>query len=121
VRLQRIPLELLFLLIERRGEVVTREEILERVGGKGVHLCTENSINIAVRKLRQALQDAVDAPRFAVTVPARGYRFVARIGTSKSVAVYPSLVRTAQSRCLVGGEREVAELQSGLEESAAER
>ena len=49
VSLQRIPFELLSLLIERRGNLVTREEILERVWGKGVFVDTENAINTAVR------------------------------------------------------------------------
>ena len=75
VRIERIPLKLLFLLLERRGQVVSREEILERVWGKGVFVDSENSINVAVRKIRRALNDDADAPRFIITVPSRGYRF----------------------------------------------
>ena len=55
VPLQRIPLELLCLLLERRGKLVTREEIHERVWGKGLFVDSETSINTAVRKLRRAL------------------------------------------------------------------
>src|ERR1700731_267588 len=77
VRLQRLPLELLYLLVESRGQLVTREQIIERVWGKGVFVDSENSINTAVRKIRQALNDDADEPRFVVTVPAKGYRFVA--------------------------------------------
>src|SRR6266481_9152263 len=79
VRLQRLPLELLYFLVERRGELVTREEIIERLWGKSVFVDSENSINTAVRKIRGALNDDADAPRFIITVPARGYRFVAPI------------------------------------------
>ena len=79
VRLQRLPLELLYFLVERRGELVTREEIVERLWGKSVFVDSENSINTAVRKIRGALNDDADAPRFIITVPARGYRFVASI------------------------------------------
>ncbi len=79
VHVQRLPLELLYLLVERRGELVTREEIIERLWGKSVFVDSENSINTAVRKIRQALNDDSDAPRFIITVPARGYRFVASI------------------------------------------
>jgi TolB-like protein/DNA-binding winged helix-turn-helix (wHTH) protein len=79
VHLERIPLDLLFLLIERRGKLVTRQEIFERIWGKNVFLDVDNSINIAVRKLRHALNDEPDAARFVVTVPARGYRFIAPI------------------------------------------
>src|SRR5713226_345437 len=79
VRLQRLPLELLYFLVERRGELVTREEIIERLWGKSVFVDSENSINTAVRKIRGALNHDADAPRFIITVPARGYRFVAPI------------------------------------------
>src|SRR6202162_1172461 len=79
VPLQRIPLELLCLLVERRGHLVTREEILERVWGKGVFVDSETSINTAVRKLRRALRDDPETPRFVATVPARGYRFIAEV------------------------------------------
>lgn len=79
VRVQRIPLELLFLLAERRGHLVTREEIFERIWGKKVFLETESSINTAVRKLRQTLSDDRGNPRFIETVPAKGYRFIAEL------------------------------------------
>ncbi len=71
VPLQRIPLELLCLLVERRGQLVTREEILEHVWGKGVFVDSENSINTAVRKVRRALRDDPDSARFVATVLAR--------------------------------------------------
>jgi TolB-like protein/DNA-binding winged helix-turn-helix (wHTH) protein len=75
VHLERIPFELLNLLTERSGQIVTREEILERVWGKGVFVETDSSINTAVRKLRRALDDDPDAPRFVITIPTKGYRF----------------------------------------------
>jgi pimeloyl-ACP methyl ester carboxylesterase/DNA-binding winged helix-turn-helix (wHTH) protein len=93
VKLQRIPLELLCLLIERRGELVTREEILDRVWGKGVFVDSETSINTAVRKLRRALGDSPEAPRFVATVPARGYRFIAEVRHPKSAALATSVER----------------------------
>ena len=79
VRLERIPFELLSLLVERRGKLVGREEIIERIWGKDVFHDTEHGINTAVRKIRQALGDDPSAPRFVVTVPAKGYRFVAPV------------------------------------------
>ena len=82
VRLERIPFELLCLLVERGGEMVTREEILDRVWGKGVFVDGENSINTAVRKIRRALKDDADSPRFVVTIPAKGYRFIAPVAPS---------------------------------------
>lgn len=82
VRLERIPLELLCLLIERCGQTVTREEILERIWGKGVFIDSENAINTAVRKIRRALDDDADAPRFIITIPAKGYRFIAPVAVA---------------------------------------
>src|ERR1700730_2725231 len=119
IPLQRIPLELLCLLVERRGQLVTREEILERVWGKGVFVDSENSINTAVRKVRRALSDDPEAPRFVVTVPARGYRFVAEIRTSKITNDEP--FRTGPRRAMVGRERELAALLSGLDDAASRR
>ncbi len=90
VHLERIPLDLLFLLVERRGQLVTRQEIFERIWGKGVFLDTDNSINTAVRKLRRALHDPADAPRFVAAVPAKGYRFIAPIREDGSTAAVPA-------------------------------
>ncbi len=79
VRLERIPMELLCLLVQRHGQVVTRAEILERIWGKGVFIDSENAINTAVRKIRRVLKDDADAPRFIVTIAAKGYRFIAPV------------------------------------------
>src|SRR5260370_14607820 len=90
VHLERIPLELLFLLIERRGQLVTRQEIFERIWGKGVFVDTDNSINTAVRKLRRALHVPADGPRSVAAVPAKGYRFIAPIREDGSTAPVPA-------------------------------
>src|SRR5215831_18901142 len=78
-RLGRIPMELLLLLVEQRGQLVTREKIIERVWGKDVFLDTDNSINAAIRKIRQVFEDDAEQPRFVQTVIGRGYRFIAPI------------------------------------------
>ena len=119
VPLQRIPLELLCLLVERRGQLVTREEILERVWGKGVFVDIENSINTAIRKIRRALSDDSDTPRFVVTVPTRGYRFVAEIRAPKRSRA--EQVRVRPPGTMVGRERELASLLSGLDDAASRR
>lgn len=77
LKLERIPMEILLLLVERSGELVTREEIAERVWGRDVFLDTDNSINGAIRKLRQVLKDDAERPRFVQTITGKGYRFVA--------------------------------------------
>ena len=89
VKLERIPLELLLLLADRAGEVVTREDIVERLWGKGVQLDTENAINTAIRKIRLALGDDPAHPRFVQTVTGKGYRFIARISDSSPSVVTP--------------------------------
>jgi len=77
VPLERIPMELLILLLERQGSVVTRQEIVDRLWGKDVFVDTEHGINTAIRKIRQALKDNPEQPRFILTVTGKGYRFVA--------------------------------------------
>ena len=79
VRLERIPMEVLFLLVERRGQLVTREEIIEKLWGKNAFLDTDNAINTAIRKIRQVLKDDPEQPRFVQTVTGRGYRFIAQV------------------------------------------
>ena len=78
VKLERIPLEILILLVERAGQLVTREHIAERIWGKNLFLDTDNAINGAIRKIRQALKDDSEEPRFIQTVVGRGYLFVAQ-------------------------------------------
>jgi TolB-like protein/DNA-binding winged helix-turn-helix (wHTH) protein len=87
VRLERIPLDLLFMLVERHGQLVTRQEILDRIWGKDVFVDVDNSINTAVRKIRQALKDNPENPRLLHTVPSKGYRFggnVVEAGNTKT-------------------------------------
>jgi TolB-like protein/DNA-binding winged helix-turn-helix (wHTH) protein/Tfp pilus assembly protein PilF len=79
LKLERIPLEILILLMEHRGEIVSHEKIVERVWGNDVFLDTDNSIRGAIRKVRQALKDDPETPRFIQTVTGRGYRFIAPI------------------------------------------
>ena len=90
VKLERIPMEILLLLTERPGQLVTREQIAERIWGKGAFLDVDNSINGAVRKIRQVLKDDPEHPRFIQTVTGRGYRFVAPVlGPAESPADEP--------------------------------
>ena len=68
-------MELLILLLQRRGELVSRDEIAERLWGKDVFLDVDHSINVAVRKVRAALRDNPERPRFVETVVGKGRRF----------------------------------------------
>jgi TolB-like protein/DNA-binding winged helix-turn-helix (wHTH) protein len=77
--LERKPLELLILLAERNGQLVTRAEIAERLWDREVFVDTEHGINTAIRKVRYALRDDPDQPRFLQTVQGKGYRFIASL------------------------------------------
>ena len=77
VRIERIPMELLILLLERRGDLVSREEIAERLWGKETFIDAETGVNTAVRKIRQALRDSTARPVFIQTISGKGYRFLA--------------------------------------------
>jgi DNA-binding winged helix-turn-helix (wHTH) protein/predicted Zn-dependent protease len=80
LKLEPTPMELLLFLVEHRGELVTRDQMVERIWGKDVFLDTDNSINGAIRKIRQVLKDDPDQPRFVETVSGKGYRFIAPVG-----------------------------------------
>lgn len=77
LKLEKIPMELLILLAEREGQLVTREEIIERLWGQNVFVDTRQGINTAIRKIRLALKDDPDQPRILQTVVGKGYRLMA--------------------------------------------
>jgi TolB-like protein/DNA-binding winged helix-turn-helix (wHTH) protein/Flp pilus assembly protein TadD len=79
IKLEPTPFSILSLLIEQRGQLVSRQEIIDRIWGKGVFVDTDNSINGGIRKIRQALNDDPENPRFIQTITGRGYRFIAPI------------------------------------------
>ena len=76
VALQPQPLEILRALIERPGEVVTRGELRRRLWRNGAYVDFDRSLNKAIVKLRDALGDDADTPRYIETLPRRGYRFI---------------------------------------------
>jgi len=96
VRLERIPLDLLFLLVERRGQLVTRQEIVERIWGNDVFVDSDTSVNTAVRKVRQALRDDPEKPRLLHTVAGKGYRFVPPSAAPAPVATQPAIAPPAE-------------------------
>jgi DNA-binding winged helix-turn-helix (wHTH) protein len=77
VRLEGLPLQLLMFLVEKRGQLVNREEISAALWSKDVFVDVEQGINTAIRKIRRALSDDADEPQYLQTVVGRGYRFVA--------------------------------------------
>jgi TolB-like protein/tetratricopeptide (TPR) repeat protein len=87
VRLQDQPFEILRLMLEHPGEVVTRDELRHRLWPEGTFVDFEHSLNAAIKRLRAALGDDADRPRFVETVPRRGYRFIAPVGATEAAAI----------------------------------
>jgi TolB-like protein/DNA-binding winged helix-turn-helix (wHTH) protein/Tfp pilus assembly protein PilF len=79
IRVQQQPMKLLELLLERPGEVVTREELRSRVWPSESFGDFDQAVNIAIAKLRSALGDSAENPRYIETLPKRGYRFIAEV------------------------------------------
>ncbi|MGA9585699.1 MAG: winged helix-turn-helix domain-containing protein, partial [Terracidiphilus sp.] len=92
LKLERKPLELLVLLVTKHGQVVTREEIAQRLWDREVFVDIEHGINTAIRKIRQILGDSSDLPIYVQTVSGSGYRFIATV-----TAVEPDVTEPSQS------------------------
>jgi TolB-like protein len=82
IRLRDQPFQVLASLLERPGEVITRKDLQGRLWPDGVFVAFDNSLNIAVTRLRAALGDSTDRPRFIETVPKRGYPFIGELQAS---------------------------------------
>jgi DNA-binding winged helix-turn-helix (wHTH) protein len=79
IKLQEQPLQVLVVLLERAGEVVTREQLQKQLWPADTYVDFDRGLNRAINKLREALVDSADSPRFIETLPRRGYRFVAEV------------------------------------------
>ena len=79
IRLSQQPLQVLLVLLERPGEVVTREELRKRLWAEDVFVDFDHGLNKSVQKLRDALGDSADSPRYIETIPRVGYRFLAPV------------------------------------------
>src|ERR1700675_4630003 len=75
LKIQGQPVEILAMLLERPGEIVTREEFQKRLWPENTFVDFEHSLNAAVKRLRDALGDSADAPQYVETLARRGYRF----------------------------------------------
>ena len=89
LKLQEQPFEVLSLLLERPGEVVTREELRDRLWPADTFVDFDHSVNAAIKRLRDALGDSADSPRFVETLHKRGYRFIAPIALSPMLKTMP--------------------------------
>jgi Tol biopolymer transport system component/DNA-binding winged helix-turn-helix (wHTH) protein len=100
IKVEKLPMQLLILLAENQGQLVTREQIIQRVWGDNVFVDTRQGINTAIRKLRIALQDDSENPRLLQTVPGRGYRLLAVVssrGAAGGQMVEPAVVPPSSS------------------------
>ena len=97
VRLERQPMELLIFFSQRRGQLVNREEIVEKLWGRDVFVDVDSSINAAVRKIRTALKDDPAAPRYLETVVGKGYRFVGEVEVVAEALPVPNGAPTTEA------------------------
>jgi TolB-like protein/DNA-binding winged helix-turn-helix (wHTH) protein len=104
LRLERIPMEILLFLAQQPGQLVSREQIVERIWGKRVFTDTDNSINGAIRKIRHALDDDPENPRFIQTVTGLGYRFIASTDLPHEPAVQAPLGAQATPGAPIAGD-----------------
>ena len=87
LKLQDQPFRILALLLQRPGEIITREELRQSLWPEGTHVNFDGSLNAALKKLRTALQDDAENPRFIETVPRQGYRFLAPVQSVSAAAI----------------------------------
>ena len=121
VRLERRPMDLLILLVQRRRELVSRNDIVERLWGPGVFVDVDMGVNTAIRKIRQVLGDAPETPAFVETVSGKGYRFIAAVEAVQPAAA-PSASRAVTLAVLpfenLGGTPEHDYIADGFTEEA---
>ena len=102
IKLQEQPFHVLTVLLQRPGELVTREELRSENWPADTFVDFDNGLNTAINKLREALGDSADSPRFIETLPRRGYRFIAPVtgedGTTRGAAAGVSAPWRSSSR-----------------------
>jgi TolB-like protein/DNA-binding winged helix-turn-helix (wHTH) protein len=97
IKLQDQPLQVLVMLLERPGETVTREELQRRLWSADTFVDFDHSLNSAIKKLREALGDRSESPRFIETLHRRGYRFIAPVETKNSANFGTTVSGTSSS------------------------
>jgi DNA-binding winged helix-turn-helix (wHTH) protein len=112
LKLERRPMELLILLLEHPGELVTREAIQRRLWSDDVFVDVDQGINTAINKIRQALSDDPSQPKFVQTVVGKGYRFVGPVKWATDDAVVPRA--PSSSECAVVWEGRSIPLADGV-------
>src|SRR5437762_1762673 len=101
IKLQEQPFHVLTVLLQRPGEVVSREELRSQNWPADTFVDFDNSLNTAINKLREALGDSADNPRFIETLPRRGYRFIAPVTGVGSASGVSAAARTRSRKIVV--------------------
>src|SRR3989442_578924 len=86
IKLQEQPFQILSMLLERPGDVLTREELRQKLWPADTFVDFDNGLNTAIKKLRDTLGDSADSPRFIETLPKRGYRFIYPVNGARAPA-----------------------------------
>lgn len=102
VKIQDQPFRLLVLLLERPGEIVTREELRGRLWPDGTFVDFDGSLNVILKRLRAAIDDDSENPRFIETVPRRGYRFIAPVQCEQPAAVNAGTIEPLPFKASLG-------------------
>src|ERR1700693_2635364 len=94
VRLQEQPFQVLAMLLAHPGEVVTREQLQEMLWSADTFVDFDHGLNKAISKIREALSDSAESPRFVETVARRGYRFLADVKVVDAVPIHSQELAT---------------------------
>ncbi len=97
IRLQEQPFQVLAMLLEHPGDVVTREDLRQKLWPADTFVDFDHSLNTAINKLREALGDSASNPRFVETLARRGYRFIAPVQGSASAVMQATVVAGAET------------------------
>lgn len=103
VKLQEQPFRLLILLLERSGELVTREDLRQRLWPDGTYVDFDGSLDVILKRVRASLDDDPKNPRFIETIPRRGYRFIAPVTVDQKTANHEAAETSAASPGVVEG------------------
>src|SRR6185369_17008465 len=98
LKVQPQPIQVLTILLEQPGELVTREEIRTRIWPSDTFVDFEHGLNTAVKKLRQAVGDESDTPKYIETLPRRGYRFIGKLDSELGCSSDPAEFKSAPLR-----------------------
>jgi DNA-binding winged helix-turn-helix (wHTH) protein len=117
--LQEQPFHVLAALLDRPGQLVTRDELMKQLWPSDTFVDFDQSLNKAVNRLREALDDHAEQPRFIETIPRRGYRFIIPVQVQAHVATGASPVRAPENSSTNQAEATLGQPEQPVEEDAS--